>query len=230
MRNIFIFLISIVSINFYAQSKLEIPNNYKETEIPKENSEEHRKLNYSEDISIKLNGKKIKTFKTQRKKDSEFKFQKGFLIGTDHGEWGGKLTFKINDNEIVIKEGNIFSIFEIDGKIYFMEGLAHGATNYGKIYALEYTIDKFSYHKVLELPDEPEVFTITNNKIYIATFENLLIIKDWKIEYKMKGFWKSLYPNSIIVENENSVFLGIRGGIVQILPNGNTIKLYTKIN
>lgn len=230
MRIILIFLISIISISSYTQSKVEIPNNYKETEIPKENSEEHLKLNYSEDISIKLNGKKIKTLKKQRKKDSEFKFKKGFLIGTNHGEWGGKLTFKTGEKEITIKEGNIFSIFEIDGKIYFIEGLAHGSINYGEIYQLEYSNNKFNYHKVLELPDEPEVFTIINKKIYIATFENFLIIQDWKIEYKLKGFWESLYPNSLIVENDNSIFMGIRGGIVQISPNTNTMKLHTKIN
>lgn len=212
-----------------SQSKIEIPKEYELQTIPKYNSEEYRKLNYSEDISIKLAEKNsIVTFKTPRKKASELKFNNGLLIGTDHGEWGGKLSFKTDENEIEIKDGNIFSVFELKGDIYFIQGLAHGSINYGEIYKLEYSNNKFNYKKIIELPDEPEVFTIINDKIYIATFEHFLIIKDWNIEYKVKGFWDSLYPNSLIVENGNVIYIGIRGGIVRININENDIKLYTK--
>ena len=228
MRNI-LSLTLLISLVSCAQPKIEIPANYKQIEIPKDYSEGFRKLNYSEDFSIKLKENEIETFKTPRKKDSELKFENGMLIGSDHGEWGGKLVYKSDNKETLIKEGNIVSIFEYKGKIYFLEGLAHMNTNYGEVYEVVYTKNKFTYKKVLELPDEPEAFEIFNNKIYIATYENFLIIDDWKIEKQIKGFWGSLYPNSLIIENENHIFIGIRGGIVELKPNDEIIKLYAKM-
>jgi hypothetical protein len=225
MKNI-LFLTLFITLVSCAQTKIELPNNYKQIEIPIDYSDNFRKLNYSEDFSIKLKENKIETFKTPRKKDSEFKFKNGILIGSDNGEWGGKLIFKSVENETLIKEGNIISIFEYKGKIYFLEGLAHMNTNYGEIYEVEYTKNEFTYRKVLELPDEPETFEIFNNKIYIATYENFLIVENWKIEKQMKGFWGSLYPNSLIIENDNHIFMGIRGGIVELKPKDDIIKLF----
>ncbi len=229
MKNIII-LILFISISSCAQPKIEIPSNYKQTKIPKENSAEHQELNYSDDISIELKENLIITFPTPRKSDSKVKFKDGLLIGTNHGEWGGKLIYKVDKTEVIIKEGNIISLFELDGKTYFLEGLAHLSTNYGEIYEVEYFNKTITCKKVLQLPDEPEVFQIFNKKIYIATFENFLIINNWKIENKIKGFWSSLYPNSLIIENENHIFMGIRGGIVEIIPSGKQLKLYTKKN
>ncbi len=227
MRNI-ILLILFISTNSFGQSKIEIPTNYKITEIPKENSTEQRKLNYSNDISIRLQENKIETFSTPRKIDSELKFKNGVLVGSDNGEWGGKLVYKTGEKEILIKEGNIVSLFEFEGKICFLEGLAHGSTNYGEIYEIEYSKGIFTYKKILELPDEPEVFQIFNKKIYIATFENFVVVNNWKVEKLMKGFWESLYPNSLIIENENHIFMGIRGGIVELKPKDEIINLYIK--
>jgi len=227
MKNIII-LILFISISSCAQSKIEIPRNYKQTEIPKENSTEHRKLNYSKDISIRLKGNKIETFPTLRKIDSKLKFTNGFLIGSDNGEWGGKLIYKTDEKEILIKEGNIVSLFKFEGKIYFLEGLAHGSINYGEIYEIEYSQGDFKCKKIMELPDEPEVFQIFNKKIYIATFEHFVIVNNWKVEKVIKGFWESLYPNSLIIENDNRIFMGIRGGIVEVIPNDEIVKLYVK--
>ena len=201
---------------------------YKQAEVPTVNSEEHYKLNYAEDISIKLTDNAIEAYPTPRKSDSKLKFKEGLLIGSNHGEWGGKLKYTVGKKEIVIKEGNIIALFELNGKTYFLEGLAHLSTNYGAIYEIEYSNKTFHYKKVLQLPDEPEVFQIFNKKIYIATFENFIIVNNWKIENEITGFWSSLYPNSIIIENENHIFIGIRGGIVEIIPNEKKLKLYTK--
>lgn len=229
MKNI-ITLILFISISSCAQSKIEIPGNYKQTKIPKENSDEHRKLNYSDDISIELKENLIITFPTPRNSDSQLKFKEGLLIGSNHGEWGGKLIYKVGETEIIIKEGNIISLFELNGKTYFLEGLAHLSINYGEIYEVEYFNKTFNCKKILQLPDEPEVFQIFNKKIYITTFENFIIINDWKIDNKIKGFWSSLYPNSLIIENENHIFMGIRGGIVEIIPSEKELRLYTKKN
>ncbi|WP_286969733.1 hypothetical protein [Flavobacterium sp. UBA4854] len=223
-----ILYILFVCINAQAQSNIQLPKNYKQISIPKENSKEHLKLNYSKDQSIRLRNNEIEIFPTPRIMNSELKFNNGSLIGSNHGEWGGKLIYKTNEKEITIKEGNIISIFKLNGKIYFLEGLAHLSTNYGEVYELNYAEEKFSFRKIMNLPDEPQVFQIFNNKIYMATFSNFIIINNWKIESEINGFWESLYPNSLIIENKNHIFMGIRGGIVEIIPNTKILKLYIK--
>lgn len=229
MKNLTV-LIFFISISINAQSKIKIPNDYKLTKIPAENTPEYFKLNYSIDNSIELKEGRIKVFPTPKNTDSQLKYKDGILIGSNHGEWGGKLVFKSDGKEIKIKDGNIISLFELKGKVYFLEGLAHLSENYGEIYEIQYLQEKFKFIKVLELPDEPQVFQILTDKIYMATFQNFIIISNWKIETKIKGFWDSLYPNSLIIENKNHVFMGIRGGIVEITIDNKNLKLYTKTN
>ncbi|WP_289665067.1 hypothetical protein [Flavobacterium panacagri] len=229
MKNIIItILILFISTNVCPQSKIQLPKNYKQTNIPKANSKEHQNLNYSKDTSIRLQNNKIEVFPTPKGTNSELKFNNGVLIGSNNGEWGGKLIYKEGKEEIKIKEGNIISIFTLNGKIYFLEGLAHLSINYGEIYEINYFEEKFTYRKIMDLPDEPQVFQIFNNRLYMATFSNFIIINNWKIENKINGFWESLYPNSLIIENKNHIFMGIRGGIVEIIPDNKILKLYIK--
>ena len=229
MRNAIIaILILFISTNACPQSNIQLPKNYIQISIPQIDSKEHLKLNYSEDKSIRLRNNKIEVFSTPKIKNSELKFNDGILIGSNHGEWGGELVYKTDEKEIKIKEGSIISIFKLNNKIYFLQGLAHLSINYGEIYELNYSKEKFSYRKVMDLTDEPQVFKIFNDRIYMATFSNFIIINNWKIESKINGFWESLYPNSLIIQNKNQLFMGIRGGIVEITINNKIVKLYTK--
>ncbi|KOS06806.1 hypothetical protein AM493_12810 [Flavobacterium akiainvivens] len=211
-----------------AQSSFTLPKGYVRKEIPKENSEELRQMNYGDDFSIRLENDTIKTFKTPLKDDTQLAFNNGLLTGSDHGEWGGKLIFKASGKETLIKKGNIFLIFELNGKVYFIEGLAHGILNDGAIYELKYSGNAFSYEKVFELPGAPEACEIVNNRIYIATFGDFTIINNWKAEYNERSFWETLYPNSLLIENENSIFVGLRGGIAHLAPQTGKTTLYVK--
>lgn len=211
-----------------AQTALQMPEGYKPENWPDYRSDDYRLMNYSPDIAIGLSGNTIETFKAPRKSQTELPFKEGVLVGTDHGEWGGKLVYKLKGKEVLIKEGNIFTIFSLNDKVYFMEGLAHLSYDKGEIYELNYSKDNFSFIKVFDLPSAPMVYAIENGKIFIATDEHFLVINSWEIEYKKDVKWGSLYPNSMIIENENNIYIGMRGGIVHIQPKSDNVKLFLK--
>ena len=234
MKNINIYIILLLScINFTSCAQSNIPEDFIETEIPKKNSEESRKLNYSQnEFQVKLEDGKLKVQEYKYERETELKIESGLLKGFDHGEWGGKLTFQPNEKnkkEIEIKTGNVKFIFKHNHKIYFIEGIAHLSINEGFLYELTFENNKFNYKKILDLEDCPEAFTIFENKIYIASYQNFYKIDNLKIETIFKDeFWGDLYPNSIAMRNEESVFLGIRGGIVELNLKTKMKKLFTQ--
>lgn len=195
--------------------------NFVKTKLPKLNSSEKRELNYSGyDFDVKILNNKLKVTKAQSNNKSVLKISNGTIVAINHGEWGGKLTFipdDKNQSEIVIKEGNLKFVFIFNNNIYFIEGLAHGSSNYGDLYQLNYSENKFSYKSIIHFEDSPEAFTIYKNKIYIAGYGNFYIIDNFKKGVLFRdAFWSGLYPNSIAIMDEKNVYLGIRSGIVKL--------------
>lgn len=228
MNKLLSLLFIIMAYHAVAQTALPLPEGYTPENWPDYRSDDYRLMNYSPDISIGLSGNTIETFKAPRKSQTELPFKEGVLVGTDHGEWGGKLTYKVNRKEVQIKEGNIFTIFNLNAKVYFIEGLAHMDYDQGEISELNYNKGKFTSKKVIDLPGAPMVYKIVNGKIFIATGEHFLVINNWEVLFKKEIGWGSLYPNSMIVENENSIYIGIRGGIVHIVPKDDSAILFRK--
>ncbi|MES3016394.1 MAG: hypothetical protein V4721_01390 [Bacteroidota bacterium] len=222
-----------ISLNTSGQTSSSIPADFIETNIPKVRSSEWYSLNNSSnEFSVKIINKKLHIRKVSEVNHCEFKLTNGSLMGTDQGEWGGKLTFKpllSTKDPIEIKKGNIKFLFSLKDKIYFIEGIAHGSINEGSLFELLNTEGKFSYQKILDFDDAPEAFSMSDDTLFIATHQNFYIVKDFKKHLIFeKTFWQSLYPNSIAVLNDRNVFLGIRGGIVKLDLTAKTMKFYKK--
>ena len=65
------------------------------------------------------------------------------------------------------------------------------------------------------------------HNIYVASYESFYKIKNLKTDTIYKDdFWGSLYSNSIALKSEEKVFVGIRGGIVELNLKTKTKKLY----
>ena len=232
MENKIVYVILIIlCINLTSCAHSEVPENFKEVKIPKENSEEIRKLNYSQNVyKVKYENHKLKVDKFIGSRNTELKINSGILKGFNHGEWGGKLSFQPNDNrenEIEIKTGNIKFIFNYKNKIYFIEGLAHESITEGFLYELQIEGNKFSYKKIIDFGDSPEAYIIFDNNIYVASYQSFCKIENLKMKIIYKDeFWGSLYPNSIALKNEEKVYVGIRGGIIELNLKTKTKKLY----
>ena len=203
----------------------QLPSNFVEVPIPEYESDDWRQLNYTQNEIVveNHNGQAIIKLldKNQVKGDTcRLIVPDGILLGVDHGEWGGSLTYVPNKKDATqtkIVDGNIHSIFYFQDKIYFTEGLAHLMESQGGLYLLESNDDKFIPHLIANLEDEPEAISVCHDKIIIATFENLYIIRDAKKELIFsKTFWNSLYPNSIAYIDDQNIFIGMRGGYAKI--------------
>ena len=97
----------------------------------------------------------------------------------------------------------------------------------GAIFRLDTENNIFTFTTLVDFDDAPEAFAIYTDKFLIATHENFYIVNDFKKELVFKEtFWSSLYPNSIAVLDERSVFLGIRSGIVRLDLATKTMKFY----
>lgn len=227
---IYLFLI-LLCVNVASCAQSEIPNKFKEIKIPEKNSEEIRKLNYSKkEYNVKYQNDKLEVENFTADRNTELKINNGILKGFNHGEWGGKLLFQPNDKnekEIEIKTGNILFLFNYNNKIYFIEGISHLSINEGFLYELQVEENKFSYKKIITFEDCPNAYLISNNNIYVASYQNFYKIKNLKMETIYKDdFWGGLYPNSIALKNEEKVFIGIRGGIIELNLKTKTKKLY----
>jgi hypothetical protein len=213
------------------QTNLIIPFEFVETKTPKSGSDEHSTLNHSKnEFAVKNINGKLEIKKAIYERKCELKLSNGTLIGINHGEWGGKLSFQPTDTTektVEITEGNIKFIFNFKDKIYFIEGLAHLGTSEGALYELDTKNDSFTYKKLLDFEDAPEAFAIDQDKFLIATHSNFYVVKDFKKELIFKdAFWGNLYPNSIAVFDDKNVFLGIRSGIVKLDLTTKTLKFY----
>lgn len=215
------------------QHGVGIPKGFVEAKTPIIESAEWRDANYSsnEFVVSFTNGKlEVSRLGQTGKTDScKLTLEDGTLLGIDRGEWGGALTFTPNSkqNEQTIKRGNIKFIFKYNGKIYFIEGLAHLSNSEGALYELQKKDTAFTYNKILDFDDAPEAFTICNNQFLIATYKNFFIVTNFKKQLIFKDvFWSGLCPNSIAAIDDKSVFLGMRSGIAKLDLKNKKLKYY----
>src|SRR5690554_761227 len=214
--------------------KLNYSNKEFEVYLNSDNKVEYRDYKYS-----KVKGTEL-PFKIIPNKDDRYAFggkqvnlkiENGWLVGFDKGEWGGNL-FWFNEEgtkyEKII-DGNIKSIFVINGKIYITEGLAHLSMSYGQIFQIEKENNKWIVEKKVDLPTAPYATTLTNdNEFLIVTSKSLLKVnKDFEIESIIEEgiWWMYLYPNSIEI-NGQDIYIGMRGGILKTQLNNTVNQLW----
>lgn len=226
---------------------------------PSENSKERQCANYSNDKEWKVeteNGN-LKISKYAYEEDEQIKklplnlqqivaknrnigeglggylhiesFENGWLIGSDAGEWGGKL-FWFSENgtkKIEILEDNIRGIAKIDDEIFILSGLAHLSIDDGKIYKL-IKDDKANFKTQLlsDLKTQPQIFIKENNQSILIVLKNKLIRLNslGKIEELNQTNFDSLYPNSITITSSKVIYVGMRLFIVRFVPTENGYK------
>lgn len=161
----------------------------------------------------------------------DFKIPNGRLVGIDNGEWGGNLKFVSLDStmtEQVIVRGNIRFIFSFAGRIYYIDGIAHGTESSGIMYRFDTSDQQFSSTKVVSFEDAPEALAIWNNKLLIAGHESFFVIDEQLNKEKILSntFWANLYPTSIAIIDIEHVYIGLRAGIVELNLSTRTFLFY----
>ncbi|MDR2875348.1 MAG: hypothetical protein LBV44_05405 [Methylobacillus sp.] len=230
------FLTALMPLAFFAvaadaQAAVTIPKEFVETAPPKVGSDAWYKLNHAQnEFEVAVVNGQLAIKKANEVKQRTLEIADGTLVGTDRGEWGGNLVFNAKDaskKAVEIKRGNIKFIFRFQGKIYFIEGLAHLGINEGALYRLDISNGQFTHTKLVTFDDAPQAYAIHGNRLLIATFEGFYVIDNFKKTPIFEdAFWSSLYPTSVAVLDDENVFMGIRGGIVKIDLTRKTMKFY----
>ncbi|MDQ0780210.1 hypothetical protein [Chryseobacterium sp. W4I1] len=138
---------------------------------------------------------------------------------------GGALYFQPKEGKekmIEIKFGNVIDIFKFQNKIYFTEG----SGIWGSLYELKKD-SVFTYEKIESFGDALEAFTIFNDTIYLVSHHGFYKVVNQKaVTIFRNQFWRNLYPNSVIVFDEENIFIGMRSGIAKLNLIKNTVNFY----
>jgi len=199
-----------------------------EFEIPTVYSTDWYNLNHSKDDYYTDHTGNVIISNISKSRESILEVQDGKLIGTNYGEWGGKLIFKNDKIEYTILQKNICGIINFGNEIYVLTGLSHLGIREGKIIKIEQINGKWKCTFNIDLNNSPEIFDVFENELYIVTFDGLAIFDGNNIQQLLKKqFWANLYPQSIYV-NEKIIGIGLRGCIAIINKENNEVKYYKK--
>jgi hypothetical protein len=142
----------------------------------------------------------------------------GYLIGFNRGEWGGTLYWFSKDGTKKYKISNDQIIqFKIrNKKIYAIEGLSHLSISEGRIIEIKKENGIWTSVEYLKLADAPEALDLDNKNNFVIVTTSSLVLVDTNKKLKVliaKGIWDYfLYPNSLVIQNEN-LYIGMRKGI-----------------
>ncbi|HEY6142658.1 MAG TPA: hypothetical protein VIV55_04410 [Flavobacterium sp.] len=150
---------------------------------------------------------------------------------------GGIIIFRDNPlnkllkSTLLLKGGNIRSIFSFNGSLYLMEGLAHMGSSYGALYKMEQKNDSFSISKLIDFDDAPMAVCPLDDSILVATLDRFYIINK-KMEKTLifkDLFWFGLYPNSIARIKNKYAYIGMRDGFAKIDLKKKNLEFYKYI-
>jgi hypothetical protein len=203
---------------------------FRETPLPQIGSDALSKLNSAPEYSVKNVDGRLVVGKSSEQRAPQLQTPDGTFLGQDHGEWGGRLLFQPaakSTKPVPIKEGNIRLIFQANGQVYFIEGLAHGTTSTGALYQITGKTPTLTWVKVMDFEDAPEAFAVVGEDIYIAHFHGFTLLRNMRKEVTLqKTFWDGLYPNSVAVFDNNEVCIGMRGGYVRLNTRTKALKFF----
>lgn len=194
----------------------------------------YRLTNFAFDVLIEQ-GRLIVNRREECFSECRFDVPEGSIIGISEGEFGGWLSLEQNEDvskkpllenekDVLQKRGTyyplpIVSIFEFEGMLLCLTGLNHMGYSHGSLLVItDYLSGEVSTCDLLHFEDAPDAYTVYQGKIYIAAAQSLLVVsQDFSFRHLFKdSFWLGLYPKSIVVLDEENIFLGIEGGIIRL--------------
>lgn len=222
-----------------SQQTFKIPDNFVENPLPVDSVPNSLTvLNQSRfEIEVLMVDGQIRAQKKDFSKDvceddcnCKLKIKDGTLKGKNNGEWGGVLYYEpdnVNELNVRIKKGNVLYLFEMEDNLYVIEGLAHLGTSEGALFQLHRTGNVFNYSKILDFNDAPAVFLRRGSNLFIAGSGSFYRLNGLRKEVIFeKLFWRGLYPNSMVALDDDTFFVGIRSGFVQLNLKTKKITFY----
>jgi len=123
--------------------------------------------------------------------------------------------------------GHVKKFFVYRDSLYFIEGIDHMGFDSGALCKLECKGDSFKVVELLTFEDAPHAICVYGDKILIATFRNFYVIENWHKELMFDHiFWYGFNPNSIAVDKDEKVYVGMFGFYTKIDLKKRIMELY----
>ncbi|GAA5497215.1 hypothetical protein Rhal01_03408 [Rubritalea halochordaticola] len=151
--------------------------------------EEEQKAEQGDDVIIAVNeGNMVEhRQKISVTPDVGIRVPKGWLLGSDRGEWGGELVFKGDDSEhYKILEENIDGIYKLGERYIAVTGLSHLTLNDGIIYELKFVDGKWRAERWRALPGAPRSSgQLKSGDVMVATYGGGMVVLSANGDFRM---------------------------------------------
>lgn len=144
----------------------------------------------------------------------------GFLVGFDAGEFGGGLWWFSSDGKdrYVISNDNVKSIASLNGSLIAVSGLAHLSISRGTVLELHQVGSKWTLLRSIELNAAPcATVRSDDSALIIVTTQGISIYNQGTVRQVLSSDYSLLYPNSVVVEKNGTILIGMRYAIAKIL-------------
>jgi len=144
-------------------------------------------------------------------------------IGSNNGEWGGKLEVIIGGESKELMKGNIVHLLPLEGKLYVIEGLAHLSMVSGSISVIEDITKPSSPKLITKLPDAPDLVYLDKTRpdyqrIIIVGSKSIISLGPYMTPTILywDAFWHINLDPTSIVRHEENYFIGLPHGVAVV--------------
>jgi len=146
----------------------------------------------------------------------------GFLVGIDGGEWGGSLDWFSKDGtkHASLGKPNVAGLAALgDDEVLVLSGLNHLGLEEGTAQWLAHDAKGWREAASAKLDGGPMAFVDAGDAVYTVTPESLVRIgRDRKVTVVSAQPTGILYPDSMAVDAQHRLWIGMRGFVVKVEP------------
>ncbi|MDR7133331.1 hypothetical protein J2X06_000515 [Lysobacter niastensis] len=191
------------------------------------NEDEWRCSNYSQD-EWAVDGKSVHDAVIspyEHAKEVTLELAGGRLIGTNHGEFGGRVEWEARGSlrRVLVASANPVALTRRGNDVFVATGLAHLTLNSGEVLRLRRSDDdSWQLSKVIDLGEAPNAAFRKDETTWIVLTTNGVTRVDLSALTKQQiyrnGNWWLLYGNSIAPLG-NSWLIGARRAVIRLTPS-----------
>lgn len=145
----------------------------------------------------------------------------GYLVGFDHGEFGGGLYWfsKNGSQTYQISDFHVKQFSKAKDKIYAIAGIEHMGSDMGNLMSISLLNDKWMVNNSVKLPNDPKAIGIDSaDNIVIVTSSAVLSVgkMDKIIVLNTYPKWKPIIFQSVLIIKNNIAYIGMDQGIYKL--------------
>src|SRR5688500_5798070 len=145
----------------------------------------------------------------------------GRLTAVNRGEFGGTVSWHSNDNQRIqaVAETNLVAFIPTSTGLFGLTGLAHGS-NYGALVHFDRGLDsQWRMRTVTDLGAAPQAYIHINPTTLLVALSGALQsveLGGLVTVLHRNPLWSKTYPNSIAVDADGRIYVGIRSAIARL--------------